>query len=222
MTQSFRDKMRFNGNLSAMEALKLKLAELNDRKNEKERVRGFSEGGSSIKVDEEEKDLAAQIAMIESEMAQLVEENEGVKSELDEVIGGMQESVAEQQLVQDDGSNGVQQMKEMADKFRAVGIECEVTINGAGKFEINVTTPGKFEGANLLGMSADKLQDVADEALQQKTAGGSKAKDSGDKKQAGPLDIMPGDADSPDSHKFANMVRARESNGHGNSSPQTL
>jgi hypothetical protein len=220
MAKFSHSKMKFSGNLSAIEALRLKLADLYDRKNEKERVRGFDDGGTA--VDEEEQDLDAQIAQLENDMSKLEQEREELQAELEGVVDEMQgfsEFQDTQQSARDAG-NVEDEMEKMADKYREYGIDCEVEINGEGRFEINVKTPGKFEGDNLLEMSAEDLMDLVDEIEEQQLAeekmkeaepekgadkgrskeravaneDESKNKDGDKKKKPKPMELLPGDA----------------------------
>lgn len=160
-----REKIKLGGLFAAIKSLEEKLADLHKRQNEREEVRGFSLGGSSIKStgQENDKDIAAQIAMIEAQIHEAEEQIENISNEVDEVVDGMENEVVNFKSL--DGGNGGQahDLEATADFYRGYGIECEVRILENGDGEINVKNPGNYQGKNILDMSKDQLEDMMDE-----------------------------------------------------------
>lgn len=154
-------KMKFDGKISAIKALKEKLADVNQRWHEASR---FKEGDIEA-IEEEAEFLKAQIAEFESALHGMHEEIQNIvdeMSEFNEMQDMQQESVREAKRAAD-----MQDMEKIANHYREYGIDCEVEIGSDGRFEINVKNDGNFSGQNLLEMSADQLMDLVEEVEKQ-------------------------------------------------------
>jgi len=155
-----REKIKLSGLYAAVKSLEEKLADLHKRQNERENVRGFSEGGSSIKSSgyENDADIAAQIAMIEAQIREAEEQINNITQEVEEVVDEMGNDGVDLKLPEGGGNDAqMHDLEEAADFYRGYGIECEVQILENGDGEINVTNPGDYQGKNILAMSPDEL-----------------------------------------------------------------
>jgi hypothetical protein len=154
-------KMKFDGKITAIKALKKKLNDVNQRWHEASR---FKEGDLEA-IEQEAEFLKAQIAEFENELHEMHEEIKEVvdeMSEFREMQDMQQETLRDAKIISD-----AQDMEKVADRYRGYGIDCEVEVGRDGKFEINVKNPGKFEGQNLLEMSAEKLMDLVEDVEKQ-------------------------------------------------------
>ena len=178
----------FDGFRSAFDSLEKKLRELRDlhnlqkHQNEKENVRGFSEGGSSVKSsgkgDAEVADIEAQISMIEEQMREIEDAVETMSEELDEVItelGG--ETNSQKAQKENPGQEYQEQLEQVAQKYRDRGIDCEVEIGEDGAFGIKVKEPGKYQGQDLLEMTENELKEMIDELAEEKAPQEDKEKE---------------------------------------------
>lgn len=208
--------------VSAISALKMKLEELKkrkaqegeeektDRQNEKENVRGFTDGGASTDKEKEvEKDLDAQISYIENELSEFEVRMQSAILDLQEVVADMRKAAVDNEF----NINNQDDMENLADQYRALGVDCEVNL-GKNGYEINVTNDGSFAGENLLEMSARdvaELLDEIEEELSMENEGAEKSdekeksqeekpqekdlveKEEGSKREAKPMALMPSD-----------------------------
>ncbi len=156
------NRMKSDGIFSAIKSLREKLAQLQRWQNEKEQNRGFSEGGTSQKSPEnqkEDKDIGDQISFLEEQLTDFERQKSELSDEQDHEIQ-TNENIAEEQNAQ---SLEINDLEIVAEKYRAWGIDCEVGVLGSGEVKITVKNPGNFEGANLLEMSQDNLEKMVNE-----------------------------------------------------------
>lgn len=160
MVSQTEKKMKSDGILLAIKALKEKLAELERRQNEREENRGFSEGGAS--VESSDKEGAEDAADITNQIAAMTEELEGFEEQAaeiavqDDVVKAASEDSAPSENT-DSISPTSDDLEAVAEQYRAWGIDCEVGVSQKGDPAIVVKNPGDFQGQNLLEMTSDNL-----------------------------------------------------------------
>lgn len=182
MNKDFRKpKNKYEAQAKGLEitiaSLKAKMAELEkNRKNDKEDVRGFSDGGSSIKSEDrsDEKYITSEIATTEERLLIL-----GAQKDLNEIF----EKAAKERILEndeDDGKGGgsfkyqsreqaARRAQEIIEKYKTLGFSCEVSESKNGDIEIKVQLPKELEGKkNPLEMSETELQEAKDLTEQEK------------------------------------------------------
>jgi hypothetical protein len=163
--QTRRDQeiARRNGVRVTLKSLDAKLNALN-RQNEKEEVRGFTDGGVAID-DEEAKDLAAQVAMIEQQKKEIRERElkkfveEGGKEGVVSRGGESSKKGAGDEIFQSCSSFAETESLAAAveKKFRALGLKCDISKSKGGVITVTVDMPDRFKGQDPLKMSEDML-----------------------------------------------------------------
>lgn len=162
MLSATEKKMKSDGIFSAIKALKEKLAELERRQNEREKNRGFSEGGASVKSSDEkgaedEADIANQIAALSEQLEGFEEKAAEIADPNGDVEGDDPSENTNSISPTADGLEAV------AEQYRAWGIDCEVGVSESGDAAIVVKNSGEFLGKNLLEMSSDSLDKMVSE-----------------------------------------------------------
>lgn len=160
-----------------------KLAELlkkrSDRQDEKDRIKGFTAGGASADVpdSEDDKELAAEIAMLQAQ-----EESLKTQQELNEIFDDAVEK-GQLQGSDDDGKGGgtfkcdskdeaMALARSIAVRYEALGFKCDITSSKDGKnITVEIQMPKEFEGKNPLTMSADELQQAKEGVGQEAKSG---------------------------------------------------
>jgi len=128
-------------------SLNEKMAELKkNRQNKKEEVKGFSEGGVSTEVSEEEKDLAAQIAEIEKLQEEWKEQLVGALSAQEETKENQQETQKENDDIAEFLSveDKKKQAQSFAKQLEKIGFQCNISQIG-DEFNIEIEKPREKE-----------------------------------------------------------------------------
>lgn len=177
-----------------LKSLGTKLAELlkkrKDKKEEKERAQGFTEGGASVEVSEEDKELAAEIAFIEAQTKACE-----IQKELNEIFdaaleAGQLQPQEDGGQPDDDGKGGglfscksKEDAKKLAEtiaaKYQALGLKCDIDQLENGDIKVSIHMPKGFEGRNPLTLNPEELVAVAAAAAKENQAGVSVAAASG-------------------------------------------
>lgn len=159
---------RRNGVRVTLKSLEAKLDALN-RQNEKEEVRGFTDGGAAVD-DEEAKDLAEQVAMIEQQKKEIQERElkkfieEGGKEGVVSRGGESSKKEAGDEIFQSCSSFAETENLAAAveKKFRALGLKCDIS-KSKGVITVTVDMPDRFKGQDPLRMSEKTLLEAKEE-----------------------------------------------------------
>lgn len=160
-----KEKIKLSGKMEARNALAERLKKLKaDSQNESENVRGFTQGGSSVKSSgkDEEKEIAEQIAMIEAELAQVDKEISAIEKEVGKVIDVMQQDIINEKTTAAQQPNNLENLEALAAAYKKFGIDCEVEIKD-GKAGIIVKEEGEFKDQDILKMDEKDLDKMLDE-----------------------------------------------------------
>lgn len=175
-----------------------------NRKNEKENVRGFDEGGSSVKEGEVETEL--EIDLQAKKTANLENAMQELQEYLKEIQAGEMEMLAQQ--------------------YCTLGIDCSVEESENGGLTVKVAS-GKYQGADLLEMSAKELEKLLEEIEEEKQEEKPEPEKEEEKqeeiplekleietekddKKAKPMSLMPGDVVEKREEKQSLLVEKKE------------
>ena len=156
-----------------VDLLTKQIADLKAQQNEKEKIRGFSEGGSSVESEVDDKESLAELESLKNKI-EILEAQKSLNELFAEALEGDGKDSPKLEGGEDDQKGGGKFICQNAEQARAtanqivasyanLGIKCDLSeaMNG-GALTITVTVhmPEQFKGKDPLKMSPEELAEI--------------------------------------------------------------
>lgn len=149
------------------------IADLKVQQNEKEKIRGFSEGGASVESEVDDKESLAELESVKNKIAILEEQKslnelfadalEGDGKDSPKLEGGEDDQKGGGKFICQDAAQARAVANQIVASYKNLGIDCDLSesMNG-GSLTIVVTVhiPEQFKGKDPLKMSPEELAEL--------------------------------------------------------------